>query len=508
VIGQSHIFFADMKLLFSTLFLCVSLIISAQNKYDNNIINGYVSSPNTPDGFVMSFRGDSFDVHTKEVTCNLLRSSMAMSNSNGDLLFYTDGCGIYNYNDELLSDKINNQTGFSNFCSTESNYPVNQGILSIPYPGKHNQYIIFHLYKYEPYTVNELRYTIVDLSINGGEGDIIQENIIIDQKNFADELLAIRHGNGRDWWIIVGPDQTDEYTRFLVTPYSISGPERQSIGSIAYNMGWYCQSMFSKDGTRYARTSTDRDIILTMCFDRCTGLFSCPEVIDLKETGRQGPIALSFSPNGKVLYVNYHWAVYQIDLENNNKILFLEEFDGFEDPFAITFYRMILAPNDKIYFAAANSSPYLHVINKPDEVGLGCQFRQRGVDIDKTFGVGWNHYPNYRLFDVPNSFCDTLGIDAPPEQDPAPKWVPQEGISIMPNPAQDWLYLALEGCKSGQLRIYNAAGVKMYEQLDCEGPARIDLEVSHWPAGLYIADLYWVTYDRPYHITKKFAIVR
>ena len=40
------------------------------------------------------------------------------------------------------------------------------------------------------------------MSANGGLGEVIQKNVQLHNYKSADGLTAIKHGNGRDWWII------------------------------------------------------------------------------------------------------------------------------------------------------------------------------------------------------------------------------------------------------------------------------------------------------------------
>lgn len=59
------------------------------------------------------------------------------------------------------------------------------------------------------------------------------------------------------------------------------------------------------------------------------------------------------------------------------------------------------------------------------------------------------------------------------------------GISLYPNPAQDALYLQLNGEAPGLCRIFNAAGQLAAEQTPVSTPAGYTLDVSRLPAGFY-----------------------
>ena len=64
-----------------------------------------------------------------------------------------------------------------------------------------------------------LYYSVVDMNLNGGLGAVTQKNIRLQPFKIDDGLTAIKHGNGRDWWLF-----------FLVAPTLI---QRTSRGSLA-----------------------------------------------------------------------------------------------------------------------------------------------------------------------------------------------------------------------------------------------------------------------------------
>ena len=132
----------------------------------------------------------------------------------------------------------------------------------------------------------------------------------------------------------------------------------------------------------------------------------------------------------------------------------------------------------------------MHVINQPNEPGKNCDFRQHSLQLPTPNAIGMNNFPYFRLYDLPHSVCDTLGIDAPEGITPSPGWVPEDGISLQPNPARDFVYIALAPCDQGRLRIFNAAGQLMYEISNWRGPQSIELLVSDWPSGIYFVQLH------------------
>ncbi|MBK7967402.1 MAG: hypothetical protein IPK10_20465 [Bacteroidetes bacterium] len=43
---------------------------------------------------------------------------------------------------------------------------------------------------------------VVDLKMQGGLGEVIQKNFLLDSSAMFDGLMAVRNGNGKDWWLV------------------------------------------------------------------------------------------------------------------------------------------------------------------------------------------------------------------------------------------------------------------------------------------------------------------
>jgi hypothetical protein len=496
------------------IYIFFTSIAGFSQKNDNTWVNGYRSSLDPEEcGFTISFDEDTFSLSNIR-TRLFLGGSAVISDSAGQLLFYSNGCYVINHQHQIIDDSLNTPGWNYDGCFQDSlNYPVFQSQAILPWPERPGLYVLLHLYKSNQGVRDRLLYSVVDMNANDGLGRVIRKNqVIIDQSQFADDLSIVRHGNGRDWWLVIGSDQTDVFTRFVLSPAGISGPQYQSVGLIAKNMGWYTQAMFSPDGTRYARVCNARREVVIMNFDRCSGLFSCLRSVSIPDADSYVGGGLCFSPNSRFVYVCYSRDVFQIDLDEekpSRQVQHIERFDGFKSPlttFSVAFFRMCLAPNNKIYIGAPNTNNYLHVIHQPDQAGAACQFVQRGVELDVIFDIGLNNFPNFRLYDVPQSYCDTLGIDAPPGSTPSPRWFPQAGISIIPNPASEVVYLSMEPCSAGNLRIYSLTGRLMYEISNWDDQIGVEIPVANWPSGTYVAQLYWNNYGHK-QITKKFVVV-
>ena len=125
-------------------------------------------------------------------------------------------------------------------------------------------------YNYFINDVYYLKYSIIDMTYNNFNGKVTEKNTLL-QDSISEQLLAVKHANGRDWWLIGRKINSDTIIKFLVNPTGISGPFYQEIGSRFYQQ--VGENAVSSDGNRIAYVCNYGNISL-MNFDRCSGQLS------------------------------------------------------------------------------------------------------------------------------------------------------------------------------------------------------------------------------------------
>ena len=122
-----------------------------------------------------------------------------------------------------------------------------------------------------------LRYGIIDMDMNNGRGGaLFTDSLLVNDTLTIGGLVACRHANGRDWWILTTRFGSRLVSRFLVTPYGIT---RQGTQPLTHPIEFNAvgQASFSPDGTKFAdfrNTFTTPVKLNIFDFDRCTGLLS------------------------------------------------------------------------------------------------------------------------------------------------------------------------------------------------------------------------------------------
>jgi hypothetical protein len=355
-------------------------------------------------------------------------SCASISDSSGNLLFYTsydlsiqisgtDPIKVYGNNNQVILNGDSIQGG-----------AWYRELVIVPDPASANLYYVFHIGVTQDFG---LYYTKVDMSANSGQGAVIQKNIQLENFKAVDCLTAIKHGNGRDWWVIFRKSDfpsggNNAWYMYLVTPQGITNQPIQSIGSFnSTNLG---QISFNASGNRMAYINY-KGLIELYDFSRCTGIISSPVTISPESTQAPWPGLWSaeYSPSGNVLYVTRIPAVvtdssrlFQYNLLA--PIISTSKLTLWSAPWSITIDQLKMAPDNKMYlttnyyqFYPYQDSMYnyinmnLSVINSPDSLGTACDLQPFSFYLGgKRSYAGLPNNPDYDLPALAGSPCDTL----------------------------------------------------------------------------------------------------
>jgi hypothetical protein len=417
-----------------------------------------------------------------------------VSDSMGILQFYTDGCSLINQENILIEngDSINPGEVYDEYCGHGNGYPTAQGSIILPFPGSNHIYYMFHLGVDDDLNIRYFRYTVVDMSENNGLGKVLLKNqLIFDTLKFGEQMTAMRHANGRDWWLILpygainfDTDSSNRYFKFLFSPQGITGPVKQDIGDGWGAQYWSGQATFSPDGTKYARLNPTQGMRI-FDFDRCTGEFSNPRSIYYPNDTLTA-CGVSFSPNSRFLYASFGTKIVQYDTWASNieaSRVTVAVYDGFMSPFYTTFYQHMLAPNGKIYITVPSSANVLHVIHHPNWQGTACEVEQHGVTLPTIHDWNIPNFPHFRLYDVPGSICDTLGINTPTEEVVVEKNI----VKLWPNPASSLVKVSIQGRlqKPATFHLHDALGREVARAALPTRQQEVEVGLAGLAPGLY-----------------------
>ncbi|MFZ1331465.1 MAG: T9SS type A sorting domain-containing protein, partial [Flavobacteriales bacterium] len=458
---------------------------------NNYWLGGYSSWAGPPNGGVdIKFQSGSREVSYADRSIGFFRSNTNISNVDGTISISTNGCFLGN----ALGDTLLNGTGLSPGSYTDQlpeGIYLTQPVLIIPQPGSTNIYFLFHgtLDDQVNFTAEYLYVTTIDMNGDGGLGEAVTKNeIVVEDALNVGKITAVRHANGRDWWVFCHKANTNTFYRLLVTPDGISVDGTQAIGIV--RPGDNGQVCFSPDGTKFAYYWGVEDLEV-FNFDRCAGLFSDPVFIPIEDLNGGGGVA--FSPDSRYLYVPSRSDFYQYDTDAADipaSMILIGTWDGFYspfEPFATAFNIAQLAPDGKIYVSTGNSTFHLHVIHDPDQPGLACNLEQHGVELDRWFSNSLPNHPNYHLGPIDGSVCDSLGINVGVAEQQ-----PQGELQVFPNPTTGNFQVTFPAHSTvGVLTVLDANGKVIYQHRIPQWSTVHAVQLPEQAAGMYHCRLEW-----------------
>ncbi len=378
--------------------------------------------------------------------------NLAMSDANGYLQFYSNGCYIANFENDTMDNGTGINPGYVHDlkCPGEESYGYTSGIqsgIALPASDTTGVYFMFHkriIYVFNPFDVltDQLLYSVVDMNQNNGKGRVTAKNIIAvsDSAIGYGDMTAVRHANGRDWWVISPGFVNNNYYLLLVTKNGVAAVKEQQIGDpTPESVEGGGQSFFTPNGKTYIRSNA-LNKIRAFDFDRATGTLSNYRKINVN-FGNYYPIgvAAGVSPSGRFLYVTARKYLYQLDLQATDieaSQVLLDEWDGYGDPIACDFWSVHPGPDCKLYISTGNDSRIMHVVHHPDEPGLACNFEQRGLQTPTYHGASFPNFPNYRLKAAGEPFSPCKGYTVGQEE---VVFSPLPAVSVFPNPASEYV---------------------------------------------------------------------
>lgn len=300
---------------------------------------------------------------------NTGEGSASICDANGQLLFYTDGCTVWDKNQNIMPNGQDLPQVGKNITSSTT-----QGTIIIPWPGRQNQYFIFSLGQItgsdnNPDHVGKLYYSVIDMDLNGGLGDAVvaSKGIVLD--SLLTEQMTAVSGNNCDIWLIVSSRLTDTLKAFNINFDGIEFPVCSAKVGTSRSRNAKTGSLdISPDRKRLASAWGDLAIY---DFDIISGKISNPLL--LPEYGNYG---VAFSPDNSKLYATY-FGLYQFDLSSNNAAAIASSRQQLADHIFGSIKR---GPDGKMYIAAYDDNA-LHVIQQPNLAGPACQYRSKDLAL-------------------------------------------------------------------------------------------------------------------------------
>ena len=345
-------------------------------------------------------------VATNNSVMNQYEGCSSISDKNtGAILIYSDGQKVY----------AGNHTQMPNGSGLTGDQSSAQSALIVPMPGSTTQYYIFTAGEYFSGGISGYRYSIVDMTLNGGLGDVTSTKNVLLYAPACEKLCCVKNSSGTGYWLATHEYSGNNFVMFEITASGISPPHVVPCGT-AYSSTEPIGCMkFSPDGTRLATVLSGQNMAEVYDFNAMTGDVSNPLTI--------GPVAsnlyvygVSFSPNGNLLYISEENSNFlsQFDLTSGNAAIITASKVTVGTTSQPAFQSLQLAPDGRLY-CTNNGSFYLGVVTDPDIYGPGCNYLDNDFYLGGlTVGYGlpgfvenlfMGNVPPVALFSAPNHIC-------------------------------------------------------------------------------------------------------
>jgi hypothetical protein len=364
-------------------------------------------------------------------------NSAVMSDTNGHLLFYTDGITVWNKNHLMMQN--GDTIGVGQFAA-----PRNRCVI-IPHPGNDSLYFIFTIDGWQHQYKNGMMYSLVNLNSNNGLGKVIKKGKQLFTPA-AEMLAATKDVTGCGYWIASHTRHSDSFMVYHVTEQGLDTVPVISRAGSDYNRpqqfyqfsGGY-NLVFSPKGNiaaviieqNWFAVHHNFDSLDILNFNNSNGYFSSLVVLSTDTTAYTG---ITFSPNGLILYNESGFLqskMYQFDVSslnstsiiNSRQLVYKTNNLGLSQDFLIGLNGLIYA-NCEV--SVGDSLSY---IANPNVIGVGCRVHKGGIPLNGR--LPQQGLPNF----VSNFLINDATLNCKPNA--VAEVIPETDFILFPNPAND-----------------------------------------------------------------------
>jgi hypothetical protein len=352
---------------------------------------------------------------------NSSEGTAAISSAGGNLLFYTDGVSVWDSTDAVMP----NGSGLTGDISST------QSAIIVPSLTFSNQYYIFT-------TAADggpagCRYSIVNMGLNGGLGDVTASKNIPVTDSVTEKLCAVRDASNTGYWIMIHKWGSNKFYAYHLTASGLSAPVISAVGSVhtaspTAFQNTYGQMKFNMCGDKLALAMGYLNTVELFDFDNSTGAVSNPITLPMG----YHVYGVEFSKNSGLLYVTSYdpsSTLNQFNISLITQPLIAASKVSLSNMSDL--YGLQIGPDSKIYVAESFSSPFVGVINSPDTYGTGANFVDNAIVID-PMGNGVMcalSFPSFLQDYLKVNVTCSVGIT---------EIETEENVLIYPNPASEF----------------------------------------------------------------------
>ena len=346
--------------------------------------------------------GDSAAISfASSVPANLPFSAMyahegcsSISDPAGNLLFYTNGIRVWNSTNTLMT---NGDSLFGGWSST-------QAALIVPDPASAGRHYVFTSdHQTGTHGVN---YSIVDMTLQGGLGEVTAKNIPMLSPPTDEKLTAIKDHTGNGYWLIAYQDES--YFSFHITDTGVDAPVISGVSPTVFCGIPTVRSMrVSPKGDLIATVWCNSNKIELAKFNDTTGVVSNPFLF-AADSALGTAYGLEFSQSGNLLYFTSTSGVYQLSVSTFDSVVVANSLYTLGELGSGGYGALQMAPDNKIYLARVGTKR-LGAITFPDSSGAACAYSDTGFVLLRNNMYGLPNRVTSSIFaSTPTALLDPL----------------------------------------------------------------------------------------------------
>lgn len=309
-------------------------------------------------------------------------SCAAVSDAQGNLLFYTIGCRVWDRNGNEMPNATgllgNGPIGLNGF-GVGSSF---EGVQVLPHPGSPDRYYIFSGSAFETGT-NIIYYHVVDMSLNNGLGDVVpgEKNVVVLPQGCTEYTTTAMGDCNSLWFIAI--TSSGKYYAYKVDENGVNLTPVISTPNLTSPLGVF-YTKITAEGIVYSTTSQS---LMRCVFNRTTGLFSNYELL-------QGVSVQTFelsADNQKLYGAGFNLlAQWDLSLYPNIPAIAASAVDLVPVTPSLTYYTHLrLAPDGSIYvmrLQTVNNLAEFFVdrISQPNVLGPGAGYSSDVFNMPQT----------------------------------------------------------------------------------------------------------------------------